>query len=122
MTTNIDDIYKRYPEVKVEQDANMMFWGDESTYDPDEESCFDRWVRIVDSDTELYQFFYALSDYDGWLLKQNETTPEDYMRSETVIKKLMTKHLHADLDEIWWISEDEDANKWSDFHRNMEGI
>jgi hypothetical protein len=35
MTTNIDDIYKRYPEVKVEQDANMLFWGDESTYDPE---------------------------------------------------------------------------------------
>ena len=122
MTTNIDDIYKRYPEVKVEHDANMLFWGDESTYDPTEESCFDRWVRVVDSDTELYHFFYALSDYDGWLLKQNETTPEDYMRSEAVIKKLMTKHLRADLDEIWWISEDEEANKWSDFHRNMEGI
>ena len=122
MTTNIDDIYKRYPEVKVEHDANMLFWGDESTYDPDEESCFDKWVRVVDSDTELYHFLYALSDYDGWLLKQNETTPEDYVRSEVVIKKLMTKHLQADLDEIWWISEDEDANKWSDFHRNMEGI
>ena len=119
MTTNIDDIYKRYPEVKVEVDGNTRFWGDPETYDPNEQGCFDAWYRCYDGRTDLYNFLYSLSDYDGFLLKNNEITPEDYMRSEAVIKKTMTDNLGVDLDDIWWISDD-DSKTWADFHRNEE--
>ena len=121
MTTNIEDIYKKYPEAKVQVEKNMIQYGN-STYDPEEESCFDSWLRIADCDTELYQFLYILSDYDGFLLKENEITPADYMKNETTIKRLMVENFNANLDEIWWISEDEDDSKWSDFHRNVEGV
>lgn len=120
MTTNIEDIYKKYPEVKVEVDQNTMFWSDPETYDPNEQGCFDAWCRVYDSGGELYNFLYALSDYDGFLLKNNEITPEDYMRSEGVIKSTMVKHLGVDLDEIWWISQDESPETWSDFHKRND--
>lgn len=116
MTTNIDDIYKRYPEVKVEVDQNIKFWGDPETYDPTEQGCFDAWCRCYDGRTDLYNFLYSLSDYDGFLLKQNEITPKDYMRSEAVIKKAMTDNLGVDLDEIWWVS-DEGEKSWTEFYK-----
>lgn len=121
MTTNIEDIYKKYPEAKTQIENNIIEYSN-FTYDTKEQSCFDSWLRISDCDTELYQFLYILSDYDGFLLKENEITPEDYMKNEINIKGLMVKQLNTNLDEIWWISEDEDVNKWSDFHRNMDGV
>jgi|TARA_B110000467_G_C18272645_1_gene453412 hypothetical protein len=120
MTTNVEDIYKRYPEVKEEVDQNTKFWSDPETYDPNEQSCFDCWTRVHDSRTELYNFLYALSDYDGFLLKNNEITPEDYMRSEAVIKKTMTDNLGVDLDEIWWVSDDHELRIWAEFHKRDE--
>ena len=65
MTTNIEDIYNRYPSVRKLAKETLEFYSSEATYDPNEESCFDRWVRIYDSGTDLYNFLYALSDYDG---------------------------------------------------------
>ena len=120
MTTNVEDIYKKYPEVKAEVDGNAMFWGDPETYDPNEQGCFDVWVRVYDSSSELYNFLYALSDYDGFLLKNNEITPEDYMRSEAVIKRTMVKNLGVDLNDVWWISQDDNPEAWSDFHKRIE--
>jgi len=116
MTTNIEDIYNRYPSVRKLAKETLEFYSSEATYDPNEESCFDRWVRIYDSGTDLYNFLYALSDYDGFLLKENEILPEDYIRRETALKKVMTEQLGADLDDIWWMSEDEDTSKWPEFY------
>ena len=116
MTTNIEDIYKKYPDIKIEIEQNIKFWGDPETYDENEQGCFDAWVRIHDSRTDLYNFLYSISDYDGFLLKQNEITPEDYERSENVIKKAMVRELGVDLDEIWWVSED-DEKSWSDYYK-----
>jgi len=116
MTTNIEDIYNRYPSVRKLAKESLEFYMSDATYDPNEESCFDRWVRIYDSGTDLYNFLYALSDYDGFLLKENEIIPEDYIRRETALKKVMTEQLGADLDDIWWMSEDEDTSKWPEFY------
>ena len=116
MTTNIEDIYKRYPAAKEDIEGNIEFYSDPKSYDPDEQSCFDTWMRLYDSDGELYNFLYSLSDYDGFLLKENEIVPEDYMRREEVIKKIMVKHLNTDLNDIWWVSEDGEHCKWADFH------
>jgi hypothetical protein len=116
MTTNIEDIYKRYPDVKVAVEQNIKFFSDPETYDPNEEGCFDAWARVYDGRTDLYNFLYALSDYDGFLLKQNEITPEDYERSEKVIKKTMVENLGVDLDTIWWVSDD-DEKLWSEYYK-----
>ena len=116
MTTNIEDIYKKYPEVKEEVEGHIKFWGDPETYDPSEQGCFDAWSRVYDGRTDLYNFLYALSDYDGFLLKQNEITPEDYMKSEAVIKKTMVKELGVDLDQIWWVSEDDEPRTWTEYY------
>jgi hypothetical protein len=116
MTTNIEDIYKRYPDVKVAVEQNIKFFSDPETYDPAEEGCFDSWGRFYDDRDELYNFLYALSDYDGFLLKQNEITTEDYERSEKVIKKTMVENLGVDLDQIWWVSDD-DEKSWSEYYK-----
>ena len=116
MTTNIEDIYKKYPDVKVEIEQNLKFWSDPETYDPNEQGCFDAWMRIYDGRTDLYNFLYALSDYDGFLLKQNEIAPEDYTRREDVIKKTMVENLGVDLDTIWWVSEDGEKS-WTEYYK-----
>jgi hypothetical protein len=116
MATDIEEVYRRYPEAKISNDQNMELFGEEEFYDPHEQSCFDRWMKVDDAETELYNFFYSLADYDGFLLKNNEITPFDYMRNESRTKQLMKTHLHANLDDIWWVSDDDNVSKWSDFH------
>jgi hypothetical protein len=42
------------------------------------------------------------------------------MKNEATTKKLMQEHLNANLDDIWWVSDDNDLTKWSDFHRGQD--
>ena len=121
MATRIEDVYKRYPEAKLHNETNVKFHDDPETYDPNEESCFDVCVKLYDCDDELYNFLYSLCDYDGFLLKQNEIMPSDYIRSEKKIKSLMVEHLNTNLDDIWWMSDEEDENKWPDYYKGENG-
>ena len=120
MATKVEEVYKKYPEAKATNDANLDLFGSELHYDPHEESCFDRWVKIEDAETELYNFFYSLADYDGFLLKHNEITPLEYMKNESTSKRLLKEHLDANLDDIWWVPDDDNLTKWSDFHRGQD--
>jgi len=116
MATDINEVYRRYPEAKATNDMNLEMFGSDEHYDPEEIGCFDRWMKVEDAETELYNFFYALADFDGFLLKHNEITPYDYMKNESTTKRLMKEHLNANLDDIWWVSDDDNLTKWSDFH------
>jgi len=90
MATDINEVYKKYPEAKATNDMNLEMFGSDEHYDPEEIGCFDRWMKVEDAQTELYNFFYALADFDGFLLKHNEITPYDYMKNEACTKKPST--------------------------------
>ena len=94
MTTDINDIYKKYPFAKEQTEENIEFWdSEESLNDANLSGVLDAGMKIHTSDEELYKFFETIIHYDAFLLKQNEITPEEEKENNDKIEKLTAKHL-----------------------------
>ena len=94
MTTDINDIYKKYPFAKEQAEENIEFWdSEESLNDANLSGVLDAGMKIHTSDEELYKFFETIIHYDAFLLKQNEITPEEEKENNDKIEKLTSKHL-----------------------------
>jgi len=104
MTTDINEIYRKYPEAKKINDQNMEFWASQESLDAVDEPCVDVWMKIKHDEIELYNFFQDIVTYDAYLLSENEVMPEDEIRRNKVIDRLMDKHLKHHL-EIWYGDE-----------------
>jgi hypothetical protein len=94
MTTDINEIYKKYPCAKKQAEENIEFWDSEESLNklnmPD---ILESGMKIHTSDEELYKFFETIIHYDAFLLKQNEITLEEEKKRNDKIEKLTTKHL-----------------------------
>ena len=94
MTTDINDIYKKYPFAKEQAEENIEFWdSEESLNDANLSGVLDAGMKIHTSDEELYKFFETIIHYDAFLLKQNEINPEQEKENNDKIEKLTAKHL-----------------------------
>ena len=94
MTSNINDIYKKYPFAKEQAEENIEFWdSEESLNDANLSGVLDAGMKIHTSDEELYKFFETIIHYDAFLLKQNEINPEQEKENNDKIEKLTAKHL-----------------------------
>ena len=105
MTTDINEIYRKYPEAKKINDQNMEFWASQESLDAVNEPCVDVWMKTYESEVELYRFLQDLVAYDAFLLKENEIMPEDEMRKNKVIDGLMEKYLKSHIDK-WYDIQD----------------
>ena len=94
MTTDINDIYKKYPFAKEQAEENIEFWdSEESLSESNMTGVLDAGMKIYGGDEELYKFFEMIIHYDAFLLKQNEITPEEEKENNDKIEKLTAKHL-----------------------------
>ena len=94
MTTDINDIYKKYPFAKKAAEENIEFWdSEESLSESNMTGVLDAGMKIYGGDEELYKFFEMIIHYDAFLLKQNEITPEQEKKNNDKIEKLTAKHL-----------------------------
>jgi len=94
MTTDINDIYKKYPFAKEQAEENIRFWdSEESLSESNMTGVLDAGMKIYGGDEELYKFFEMIIHYDAFLLKQNEITPEEEKENNDKIEKLTAKHL-----------------------------
>lgn len=94
MTSNINDIYKKYPSAKEQAEDNIQFWdSEESLSESNLTGVLDAGMKIHTSDEELYKFFETIIHQDAFLLKQNEITPEEEKENNDKIEKLTQKHL-----------------------------
>ena len=94
MTTDINDIYKKYPFAKEQAEDNIEFWdSEESLSESNMTGVLDAGMKIHTSDEELYKFFETIIHYDAFLLKQNEINPEQEKENNDKIEKLTAKHL-----------------------------
>ena len=94
MTSNINDIYKKYPFAKKQAEENIEFWdSEESLNESNMTGVLDAGMKIYGGDEELYKFFEMIIHYDAFLLKQNEITPEEEKENNDKIEKLTAKHL-----------------------------
>ena len=94
MTSNINDIYKKYPFAKKAAEENIEFWdSEESLNESNMTGVLDAGMKIYGGDEELYKFFEMIIHYDAFLLKQNEITPEEEKENNDKIEKLTAKHL-----------------------------
>ena len=94
MTTNVNEIYKKYPCAKETAQNNIEFWGSEESLDEVKnpqyiETC----MKVHGGEEELHKFFEQLVHYDSFLLKENEITLEAEMTRNNIIEKLTQKHL-----------------------------
>ena len=89
MTTDINDIYKKYPSAKEQAEDNIQFWdSEESLNDANLSGVLDSGMKIHTSDEELYKFFETIIHYDAFLLKENEITPEQEKRITIRLRSL----------------------------------
>ncbi len=94
MTTNINDIYEKYPFAKEQAEDNIQFWdSEESLSESNLTGVLDAGMKIHTSDEELYKFFEMIIHQDAFLLKQNEINPEEEKENNDKIEKLTQKHL-----------------------------
>ncbi len=94
MTTDINDIYKKYPFAKKQAEENIQFWdSEESLSESNMTGVLDAGMKIHTDDEELYKFFETIIHYDAFLLKHNEITPEEEKENNDKIEKLTAKHL-----------------------------
>ncbi len=94
MTSNINDIYKKYPFAKEQAEDNIQFWdSEESLSESNLTGVLDAGMKIHTSDEELYKFFEMIIHQDAFLLKQNEINPEEEKENNDKIEKLTQKHL-----------------------------
>jgi len=94
MTTDINEVYKKYPDAKKTTEENIKFWdSEESLNESNMTGVLDAGMKIYGGDEELYKFFEMIIHYDAFLLKQNEITPEEEKENNDKIEKLTAKHL-----------------------------
>ena len=100
MTTDINEIYKRYPCAKEYMEDNMKVWTEK--HDNEEYSCFDVWVRTSSGQDDVYDFLETLETHDMFLLKLNEITPEEEEQNREVGRRLTNKYLKKYEEEYMW--------------------
>lgn len=100
MTTDINEIYKRYPCAKHQSADNIKFWSEK--HDNEEDPCFDVWIRTSSGQDDIYNFLELLESHDIFLLKRNELTPEEEEQNREVGRRLSNKYLKNYEDEYMW--------------------
>ncbi len=83
--TNIEELYKKYPDVKREVEEyleeNIVLWK----YDPDDWKGFDRWGDIREPREEIETFLYCIQKHDQFLEEHGEITREECLRRMEII-------------------------------------
>ena len=94
MTTDINEVYKKYPCAKKAAEENIRFWdSEESLNEANMTGVLDSGMKIHTSDEELYKFFETIIHYDAFLLKENEIPPWQEQKRNKIIEGLTQKHL-----------------------------
>ncbi len=94
MTTDVNEIYEKYPCAKEAAENNIKFWGsEESLEEVKNPQYIDAAMKVHGGEEELYNFFQQLIHYDAFLLKENEITLEEEMTRNYIIEKLTQTHL-----------------------------
>lgn len=89
---NQDDLMRKYPEVKLSVEANLEFQREEHN-DSDENPYFDTWIRVYESEEEIYNFLEMCLGHDTFQLKHMEITPAEEMESYNKITRLEQKYV-----------------------------
>jgi len=94
MTTDINEIYKKYPCAEEAAKENIRFWdSEESLNESNMTGVLESALKIESSDEELYKFFETIIHHDAFLLKENEISLEEEKKRNKVIEDLTEKHL-----------------------------